>query len=135
MPDAGLHLRADSPDGVRFLSALTQDAILSSADAIFDAARGVSALILSRYRWEDRGRRTRVRSLLTVRHVERATRLRWPSRASPLLLLSIRPAPAVLRLDFADAIALRLTTLTLALSLEDIGEPWPVRRVPGHERG
>jgi hypothetical protein len=134
MPDAGLHFRADSPDGVRFLSALTQDAILSSADATFDTARGVAALILSRYRWEDRGRPTRVRSLLTMRHVERATRLRWPSGDMPLVLLSIRPAPATLRLDFADAIALRLTTPTLSLSLEDIGEPWPVRRVPKHER-
>ena len=130
---SALHLIADSEAEVRALSALTQDSILSSADVRRDSRLGHVALLLSRYRWEDRASTTRVRSLLVIRAVTAAARLRWPSEAQPLELLALRHVGGTIRLDFAGGAALKLAVSTLRLALEDLGDPWRVRHAPRHE--
>lgn len=127
-----LHFLAEDETQARLVSALVQDAILSSADVTLDGQAQVAALLISRFRWEAKGAPSRVRSLLVVRHVTGAARLRWPRTAAPLDLLALRVAPSWLRLDFADGIGLRLTVQRLRVALEDVGDPWSVRRRPQH---
>lgn len=130
---APLHLIADSDREAQVVSALIQDAILSSADVRRDTRLGHIALLLSRYRWEDTdGRPSRVRSLLVVREVKAAARMNWPAEAQPLELLALRLKDRMLRIDFAGGAALRIEVAGLRLALEDIGDPWPVHRAPRH---
>lgn len=126
-----LHLFATEADDLPPLSALLQDAIVRAADIGYDRRTRRFALLVARYRWEER-EPSRVRALITVGGVLGAHRLAWPTAAVPLDLLALRPEHGALRLDFAGGAALRLTTECLDLALDDVGEAWPVKRVPGH---
>lgn len=128
-----LHLIADTEQEAAVLSALVQDAILSSADVRRDARLGNVALLLSRFRWEDRTTTSRVRCLLVIRGVTAATRLRWPAEPQPLELLALRHGDGAMRLDFAGGPALRLAVSEIRIALEDVGDSWRVRRAPRHE--
>ena len=129
-----LHLLADSEKDVALISALVQDAILSSDDIRYDPLQQHVALLMSRFRWEDAATAaSRVRSLLVIREVSAASRLRWPAEAQPLELLALRQAQGTIRLDFAGGAALRLGVRGLRLALEDVSESWRVRRSPRHE--
>lgn len=67
-----LHLGAADIDDLRVLSALLQDAVLSVSDIAFDRGARRLALLVNRFRWEDRaiaeGRAPaeRVRALLLI---------------------------------------------------------------------
>jgi Protein of unknown function (DUF2948) len=68
-----LHLKAEDADGVPILSALVQDAVLTMADMKWEPRARRLALLVNRFRWEDRdaaetrGRAyERARSLLMV---------------------------------------------------------------------
>jgi Protein of unknown function (DUF2948) len=68
-----LHLKAEDADGVPILSALVQDAVLTIADMKWEPRARRLALLVNRFRWEDRdaaekrGRAyERARSLLMV---------------------------------------------------------------------
>lgn len=131
---SALHLLADSEKDVALISALVQDAILSSDDIRYDPGQQHVALMMSRFRWEDaHNAASRVRSLLVIRDVTTASRLRWPAEAQPLELLALRQAHGSIRLDFAGGAALKLGVARLRLALEDVGDSWRVRRLPRHE--
>lgn len=73
-----LRLIARDTDDLHVISALVQDAVLTGADLRFDARRRRFALLLNRFRWEDRaravagGRPERVRAVLEVSDVQAA---------------------------------------------------------------
>jgi len=132
-----LHLLADSETDAALISALVQDAILSSDDLRYDSAQRNVAVLMSRFRWEDAGKGapSRVRSLLVIREVTRAARLCWPADTQPLELLAVRTGTGTIRLDFAEGPALRLAVDGVRMALEDVGDPWRVRHAPRHDRG
>lgn len=74
--ETALRLCADDPEGLKVISALVQDAVLSITDIRFDRKRRRLVMLINRFRWEDReaaerrGRRyERVRALLVVDQV------------------------------------------------------------------
>src|SRR5690554_4497036 len=57
--DAGegaLALRAESPEDLQVIAALVQDAVLSAADIVWNARTRRLALLINRFRWEDKDR-------------------------------------------------------------------------------
>lgn len=128
---AGLHLWAAEPADLPPLAALLQDAIGRAGDIGYDRGRRRVALVIARYRWEER-EPSRVRALLTIGGVLGVRRTHWPAPATPLDLLTLRPEAQGLRLDFAGGAALALATECLDITLDDVGEAWAARRVPGH---
>lgn len=132
MSDAQVHLLAEYEPQARLISALAQDAILSSEDVSWTPGEGHAALLISRFRWEHTGVPSRVRSLIVVRNVLGASRLRWPVRATPLELLAMRFTDSEVRFDFADGVGLMFRIEKLRVALEDMGDPWTVRRAPRH---
>jgi hypothetical protein len=131
---ATLHLLAAEPADLPPLSALLQDAILRAGDVAFDARARRLALLVARYRWEERTQPSRVRCLVTLRTVARVERLAWPADPdAPMALLSLREdGPGRLRMDCAGGAALRLGVEVIDVALDDSGAPWPVRRRPAH---
>lgn len=131
---AGLRLLATEAADLPPLSAMLQDAIVRAGDVAWDRRARRLALLVARYRWEDRAQPSRVRCLVTLRAVERVERLAWPGDPdAPLELLSLRDAaPDRLLLDFAGGAGLRLGVEVVDVTLDDMGAPWPVRRRPSH---
>ncbi|MFN3287853.1 MAG: DUF2948 family protein [Sphingomonadaceae bacterium] len=131
---AGLHLLAAEPADLPPISALLQDAILRAGDVAWEPRARRLALLVARYRWEERAQPSRVRALVTIRAVERVERHAWPEDAeAPLALLSVRAEGGErLLLDFAGGAALRLAVEVVDVALDDSGAPWPVRRRPSH---
>jgi hypothetical protein len=131
---AGLHLLAAEPGDLPPISALLQDAILRAGDVAWEPRARRLSLLVARYRWEERSQPSRVRSLVTIRAVERVERQAWPDDPdAPLALLSLREdAPGRLLIDFAGGAGLRLGMEVVDVALDDTGAPWPVRRRPAH---
>ncbi|MBK5947635.1 hypothetical protein CCR83_14545 [Rhodobacter veldkampii DSM 11550] len=72
--EAPLALRAQTPEDVTVLAALVQDAVLSVTEIRYDRRGRRLALLLNRFRWEDRAEEEgrpyeRVRALLVVSDV------------------------------------------------------------------
>ena len=99
--EAPLRLVVQDADDLKVISTLVQDAVLPAAELAFDARRRRFALLLNRFRWEDRveaervGRAyERVRSLLVVEDVRKVQTLGF-DRGDKDLVLSL------LSMDFA----------------------------------
>ena len=146
--EAPLRLVAQDAEDLKVLSTLLQDAVLPLTELAFDARRRRFALLLNRFRWEDRveaervGRAyERVRSVLVVEDVLKVQSFGF-DRADKDLVLSL------LSLDFAvDAEGGGRLTLTLAgdgavaldvealdVRLDDVTRPYraPSGKVPQH---
>ena len=146
--EAPLRLVAQDAEDLKVLSTLVQDAVLPATELAFDARRRRFALLLNRFRWEDRveaervGRAyERVRSVLVVEDVQKVQSFGF-DRADKDLVLSL------LSLDFAvDAEGGGRLTLTLAgdgavaldvealdVRLDDVTRPYraPSGKVPQH---
>jgi Protein of unknown function (DUF2948) len=147
--EAPLRLVAQDADDLRVISTLVQDAVLPVTEMTHDARRRRFALMLNRFRWEDRdaaeaaGRPfERVRSVLVVEDVLKVQSFGF-DRADKDLVLS------VLALDFAaGADGAGRLTLTLAgdgaialevealeIRLDDVTRPYraPSGKVPQHD--
>ncbi|WP_448585773.1 DUF2948 family protein [Thermaurantiacus sp.] len=134
-----LHLAAVELDEVPAFSALVQDFVLKAADIAFDARGRRLVLLGNRFCWERNAPR-RARTALVVSSLLRVARRNWPrSREAPLELLAIEAEPteagARLYLHFAGGPALRLEAECIDLLLDDLSDPWPAARTPGHDLG
>ena len=93
-----LRLRALDPQDLDVLSALVQDSVFVASDMTWDRTRRRFAILLNRFRWEDRGRRhapERVRSILAIEDAM-AVRSQGIDRSETDTILS------VLRLEWVE---------------------------------
>lgn len=156
-----LRLRAEDVEDITVLSACLQDATLSLGDIAWQPRQRRFALMLRRFRWEDEAQQTLrgARKLGAKPHFRsqaglhfdgvlrvRQQNLNPAAKTEPLELLSVLAEPvqpaapqadaadpaAILTLVFAGGGAIRLDVECIAAELQDIGPPYPVRRVPKH---
>jgi Protein of unknown function (DUF2948) len=146
--EAPLRLVAEDADDLRVISTLLQDAVLPMTELKFDPKRRRFALLLNRFRWEDRAEAERagrpferVRSLLVVEDVLKVQSMGFDRADKDLVLslLSIDFAAAGdgtgrLTLTLAGDGAVALDVETLEVRLDDVTKPYvaPSRRMPSH---
>lgn len=149
---SALRLRAEDAEDVTVLAACLQDATLRAADMAFQPKQRRFAMVLNRFRWEDENRVDArgklVRALPHARvpaglHFDGVLKVQSSGiergEATPLELLSIVAEPygeapaAVLTLVFAGGGAVRLEVECVDVQMQDLGNPYPVRRVPKHK--
>jgi hypothetical protein len=146
-----LALRAETAEDLPALSALVQDAVLPATELRYDRRRRRFALLLNRFRWEDReaaarqGRPfERVRSVLIIDGVLAAQAQGMPGRSAEtvlsLLALGFEPGAegaGHLTLTFAGDGAVRLAVECLDVTLTDVTRPYraPSGKAPTHPGG
>ena len=147
--DAPLRLTAQDPEGLAVLSVLLQDAVFPITEMTYDRTRRRFALLVNRFRWEDRdaaerGQRPyeRVQSLLVLEDalsvqtqgIDRKDR----DTVLSLLSLTFTPGPdGTGRADFilAGDGAIALQVETLDATLQDVSRPYlaPSGQMPKHD--
>ncbi len=147
--EAPLRLVAQDAEDLKVISTLLQDAVLPVTEMTFDARRRRFALLLNRFRWEDRAEAEnlgrsyeRVRSLLVVEDVRKVQTTGF-DRADGDLVLSLLSMEFVpgddgtgrLTLTLAGDGAIALEVEALDLRLDDVTRPYraPSGKVPKHE--
>ena len=144
-----IRLAAADAEDLAVISALVQDAVLPASEMTWDRARRRFALLLNRFRWEDRAlaERTgrpaeRVQSLLVIEDVtgvaSQGLDRHQPGLVLSLLALDWEPGEdgqGHLVLTFAGDGAVRLSAECLDVVLRDVTLPYaaPSRRVPSHD--
>jgi hypothetical protein len=142
--DVPLRLMAQSADDVPVLSALLQDAVFPISEMRWDKRRRRFALMVNRFRWEDRdaaeaGRRAyeRVQAVLVVEGVlgVQTQGIDRNDRDSVLSVLALTYADGRLTLMLAGDGAIALEVEALDLSLQDVTRPYlaPSGKVPSHD--
>lgn len=142
-----LFLRAEDADDLAIISALVQDAILTTGDISFDGRARRLALLINRFRWEDAERARseargyeRARAVLVVNDVLKL-QSDGISRDDDMVLelLAIRWQPGEdcagrLTLDFAGDGALVAEVECINLDLRDVTRPYlaPSGKAPEH---
>jgi hypothetical protein len=140
-------LAVDEAD-LSVMSSLVQDAVLTVNDMRFVAKRREFAVLLNRFRWEDRaaaeraGRSyERVRAVLMFRDVQavRSQGINQGDAETVLSLLSVGFVPGEdgtgkVVLTLAGDGAVELDVETLDATLRDVTRPYlaPSRKMPGH---
>lgn len=147
-----LRLIARDSEDLKVISALVQDSVLSAQDLRYTARKHRFALLVNRFRWEDRaaaqaaGRAfERVRAVLDFADVTRVTHQGLDRRDADtvLSLLAVEfnahdaadPAsPGRVLLTFAGDGAIALEVDCLDATLADVTRPYaaPSRRAPEH---
>jgi len=144
-----LRLVAQEPDDVPVISALLQDAVFPAAEMRLDRKARRFALLVNRFRWEDRAaaeaaRRSfeRVRALLTVGDVLR-TASQGFDRHDPELVLSLLAVEFLpgedgtgdVVLTLAGDGAIRLSVECLDIRLRDVTRAYaaPSGQAPRHD--
>jgi len=137
-----LRLAARDGDDLRVISALVQDAVLTAADMAHDARCRRFAVLVNRFRWEERSRGPeRVRAMLVINDVLRVTAqgLTPGDGDTVLSLLALDFAPdedgtGTLTLVFAGDGAVRLALECVDVALADVTQPYraPSGRAPDH---
>ncbi len=149
--DVPLLLIARDGDDLAVVSALVQDAVFPITEMKWDRRTRRFALLINRFRWEDRAaaeaaRRPyeRVQAVLAVEDVTavRTQGIDRGDRNTVLSLLSIAFAPGedgtgVLTLLLAGDGAIALSVEALEVSLRDVTRPYaaPSRKAPQHPEG
>lgn len=144
-----LRLRAETPEDLAVLSALVQDAVATVGDIAWAARHRRLALLLNRFRWEDReaaeraGRPfERVRSVLAVEGATavRAQGLSPAERGTVVSLLALAFEPGAdgagrLRILLAGDGEILAEVECLDVSLTDVTRPHraQARRAPRHD--
>jgi len=146
--EAPLRLTADDATGLAVISALVQDAVFPTTEMTFAKPRRRFALLLNRFRWEDRaqaeraGRQyERVQSLLVFEDVisVQSSGIDRGDGAVVLSVLSLEFQPddqgagrVIVHLAGDGAIALMVEVLDVAL--RDVTRPYraPSGKVPDH---
>ncbi len=145
--EAPLRLRAFDADDLTVISALAQDAVFPGSEMTWQPKTRRFALLLNRFRWEDRPQAEvrrrpveRVRSVLAVEDVLKV-RSQGIVRDNDTIyaLLSVKFAPGedgmgTLMLVLAGDGVVSLEVETLEVTLTDVTRPWidPAKRAPAH---
>ena len=146
-----LRLTARDAEDLRVISALCQDAVLPATEMRWDRRRRRFAVLLNRFRWEDRtaaeaARRPyeRARALLVAEGVL-AVRSMGIDRADRDLVLSLLSldwaagddGAGTLTLVLAGDGAVALSVEALDVSLQDVTRPYraPSGKAPSHPEG
>lgn len=144
-----LRLVAQDADDLQVISTLIQDAVFPVTELKFDAKRHRFAILLNRFRWEDRGEAERlgrayerVRSVLVVEDVRKVQSLGF-DRADKDLVLSLlsmsfepgQDGTGRLTLVLAGDGAIALDVEALEVRLDDVTRPYraPSGKAPHHE--
>ena len=147
--EAPLRLVAQDAEDLKVISTLIQDAVLPVTELKFDPKRHRFALLLNRFRWEDRveaervGRAyERVRSVLVVEDVRKVQSMGF-DRADADLVLSVLAIEVIpgedgtgrVTLTLAGDGAIALDVEALEVRLDDVTRPYraPSGKVPRHE--
>ena len=143
-----LYLAAQDADDLKIIAALAQDAVFPITEMTFQAKHRRFALLLNRFRWEDRAAAEqagrpyeRVRSVLVIENVLKARTQGIDRHESDLVLslLDVVFEPAedgagrvVMTLAGDGAVALEVEALEV--TLKDVTRPYlaPSRKVPDH---
>lgn len=150
LSDRPVKLLAEDQDDLGVLSALVQDAVCKTSGIHWMPRRRALALILHRFRWEDRAAAEaagrpyeRVQTALEIGEAL-AIRTRGIDQAAPhgvqsLLAISFEPEEAeaaggTLMLTFSGDAAIAVTVECLSLRLGDLTRPWEAqsREAPDH---
>jgi hypothetical protein len=147
--EAPLRLVAQDAEDLKVISTLIQDAVLPVTELKYDPKRHRFALLLNRFRWEDRveaervGRAyERVRSVLVVEDVRKVQSMGFDRADADLVLsvLAIEFTPGDdgtgrLTLTLAGDGAVALDVEALEVRLDDVTRPYraPSGKVPSHE--
>ncbi|MBC7139212.1 MAG: DUF2948 family protein [Defluviimonas sp.] len=147
--ETALTLLAFSPEDLQVISALLQDAVLPASEIRWDRRARKLALLVNRFRWEDRdaaereGRPyERVRSLLVIGDVLRVASQGVPrgDADTVLSILSLDWHPGEdgtgrLVLVLAGDGAIAADVECIDLTLRDVTRPYlaPSRKAPGHD--
>lgn len=147
--EAPLRLVAQDADDLRVISSLVQDAVLPVTEMKHDPRRRRFALMLNRFRWEDRAQAEavgrayeRVRSVLVVEDVLKVQSMGFDRADKDLVLslLSMDFAPAEdgagrLTLTLSGDGAVAIDVEALEVRLDDVTRPYraPSGRVPTHD--
>lgn len=146
--EAPLRLIAQDVEDLKILSTLVQDAVLPVTEMTHDPKRRRFAVLLNRFRWEDRqeaersGRAyERVRSFMVVEDVLRVQTMGF-DRADKDLVLSLLSVDFAanadgsgrLSLTLAGDGAIALDVEALEVRLDDVSRPYvaPSRKMPKH---
>ncbi|MCB1343492.1 MAG: DUF2948 family protein [Pseudooceanicola sp.] len=140
-----LNLGALEADDLGVLSALAQDAVFTGGDLTWQAGARRFALLLNRFRWEDKGRDRhgpeRARALLVVDHVlgVASQGIDRKDRDLVLSLLAVTFEPGEdgaghVHLTLAGDGAIRLAVEALEVTLKDVTRPYraPSGKTPTH---
>jgi Protein of unknown function (DUF2948) len=147
--ESPLRLVAQDVEDLKVISTLVQDAVLPVTELKYDARHRRFALMLNRFRWEDRqeaervGRAyERVRSLLVVEDVRKVQSFGF-DRADKDLVLSLlsisfeagEDGTGRLTLVIAGDGAIALDVEALEVRLDDVTRPYraPSGKVPRHD--
>ena len=143
-----LRLVAQDAEDLKVVSTLVQDAVLPVTEMTYDPKRRRFALMLNRFRWEDRSQAEqvgrayeRVRSVLVVEDVRKVQSFGFDRTEKDLVLsllsMSFEPGEdgtGRLTLVLAGDGAIALDVETLDLRLDDVTRPYraPSGKVPQH---
>lgn len=143
--EAPLNLGALDAEDLKVISALVQDAVFPGNEMRWTPAQRRFAVLLNRFRWEDKGRDRhgpeRVRSLLVIDEVLGVASQGVPHRDADtiLSLLSVEFEPGDdgaghILLTLAGDGAIRLQVEAVGVSLRDVTRPYraPSGHVPEH---
>lgn len=147
--EAPLRLVAQDAEDLKIISALLQDAVLPVTELKLDAKRRRFALMLNRFRWEDRDQAEhvgrsyeRVRSVLVVEDVRKVQSMGIDRADKDLVLslLSMSFEPGLdgtgrLILTLAGDGAVALDVEALDVRLDDVTRPYraPSGKIPSHD--
>jgi hypothetical protein len=144
-----LRLIAQDAEDLKVISTLVQDAVLPVTELKFDPRRRRFALLLNRFRWEDRAEAEavgrayeRVRSVMVVEDVLKVQSFGF-DRADADLVLSVlaldfaagEDGAGRLTLTLAGDGAIALDVEALEVRLDDVTRPYraPSGKVPKHD--
>jgi Protein of unknown function (DUF2948) len=146
--DSPLRVIAQGPDDMPVLAALLQDAVFPITEMVYDRKRRRFALLLNRFRWEDRdaaqrgGRGfERVQSLLVLQDVlgVQTQGIDRADRETVLSVLTMAFAPGEdgagrITLTLAGDGAIALMVETLDATMTDVTRPYlaPSKKAPHH---
>lgn len=146
--EAPLRLIAQDAEDVPVLASLLQDAVFPITEMRFDPKARRFALLLNRFRWEDRAAAEaakrpyeRVRSLLVIEDILRlrSTGIDRSQSETILSLLTLTFAPGpdgtgMLTLTLAGDGAVQIEVETVSLRLDDVTRPYiaPSGKAPDH---
>ncbi len=142
--ESPLALRAFDGDDLQVISALAQDAVFSLGDLNWDKRRRQVALLINRYRWENKGKGAeRVRSVLAIEDVQ-SVQSQGFSRGDGELVLSLlaldyRPGEdgtGAVELVLAGDGGIRIAVEALEVTLRDVTRPYraPTGKMPSHDQ-
>ena len=142
--EAPLRLRAEDGEDLKILAALVQDAVFPVSEIAWDRRRRRFALLLNRFRWEDKSARHAAERVQSVRAIDDVVKVasqgvdrRDTDIVLSLLTIDFEPGEdgtGRLVLTLAGDGAIAVDVETLDLTLQDVTRPYlaPSGKAPGH---